>query len=108
MVVVVPVPSTPGVTSLFTGTVTGAGLTPNALAAYAAPQVLSLAGTTPSLTGAGAQPEVLSTGSGTGGSGNGAGTTPSTTRAGAQPEVLTSGPAPSGTGNQQTDKEEAR
>ncbi|MDW7631008.1 beta strand repeat-containing protein, partial [Azospirillum brasilense] len=99
VVVVVPVPSTPGVTSLFTGTVTRAGLTPNALAAYAAPQVLSLAGTTPSLTGVGAQPEVLSTG---------AGTTPSTSRAGAQPEVLTTGPAPSATGNQQTEKEEAR
>ncbi|NUB16158.1 hypothetical protein GAY28_28680 [Azospirillum brasilense] len=99
MVVVVPVPSTPGVTSLFTGTVTRAGLTPNALAAYAAPQVLSLAGTTPSLTGVGAQPEVLSTG---------AGTTPSTSRAGAQPEVLTTGPASSATGNQQTEKEEAR
>ncbi|WP_454016197.1 filamentous hemagglutinin N-terminal domain-containing protein [Azospirillum sp. Marseille-Q6669] len=99
VVVVVPVPSTPGVTSLFTGAMTHAGLTPNALAAYAAPQVLTLAGTTPSLTGVGAQPEVLSTG---------AGTTPSTTRAGAQPEVLTTGPAPSATGNQQTAKEEAR
>ncbi|KAA0687842.1 filamentous hemagglutinin N-terminal domain-containing protein [Azospirillum brasilense] len=108
VVVVVPVPSTPGVTSLFTGTVTRSGLTPNTLAAYAAPQVLSLAGTTPSLTGAGAQPEVLSTRSGADGSGNGAGTTPSTTRAGAQPEVLTTGPAPSATGNQQTEKEEAR
>ncbi|OYD80481.1 hypothetical protein CHT98_31140 (plasmid) [Azospirillum brasilense] len=105
VVVVVPVPSTPGVTSLFTGTVTSAGLTPNALAAYAAPQVLTLAG-------AGAQPEVLSTGSGMGGSGMGgsagAGTAPGTTRAGAQPEVLTTGPAPSVTGNQQTEKEEAR
>ncbi|UKJ77128.1 filamentous hemagglutinin N-terminal domain-containing protein [Azospirillum brasilense] len=99
VVVVVPVPSTPGVTSLFTGAMTHAGLTPNALAAYAAPQVLTLAGTTPSLTGVWAQPEVLSTG---------AGTTPSTTRAGAQPEVLTTGPAPSATGNQQTAKEEAR
>ncbi|TWA82081.1 hypothetical protein FBZ85_102456 [Azospirillum brasilense] len=99
VVVVVPVPSTPGVTSLFTGTVTRAGLTPNALAAYAAPQVLTLAGTTPSLTGAGTQPEVLSTG---------AGTNPSTTRAGAQSEVLTTGPAPSATGNQQTEEEEAR
>ncbi|QCN98175.1 filamentous hemagglutinin N-terminal domain-containing protein (plasmid) [Azospirillum argentinense] len=99
VVVVVPVPSTPGVASLFTGTMTRAGLTPNALAAYAAPQVLTLAGTTPSLTGVGAQPEVLSTG---------AGTNPSTTRAGAQPEVLTTGPAPSATGNQQTEEEEAR
>ncbi|MBB3264626.1 filamentous hemagglutinin family protein [Azospirillum sp. OGB3] len=105
VVVVVPVPSTPGVTSLFTGTVTRGGLTPNALAAYAAPQVLTLAG-------AGFQPEVLSTGSGVGGSGvggsTGAGTAPDTTRAGAQPEVLTTGPAPSATGNQQTEKEEAR
>ncbi|MDQ2103305.1 beta strand repeat-containing protein, partial [Azospirillum isscasi] len=99
VVVEVPVPSTPGVTSLFTGTITGAGLTPNALAAYAAPQVLSLSGTTPSLTGAGAQPEVLSTG---------AGTAPATGGAGAQPEVLTTGPAPSVTGNPQTEKEEAR
>ncbi|TWA85685.1 hypothetical protein FBZ83_103277 [Azospirillum brasilense] len=99
VVVVVPVPSTPGVTSLFTGTTTRAGLTPNALAAYAAPQVLTLAGTPPTLTGAGAQPEVLSTG---------AGTTPSTTGAGAQPEILTTGPAPSATGNQQTEEEEAR
>ena len=99
VVVVVPVPSTPGVTSLFTGTVGSAGLTPNALAAYAAPQVLTLAGTTPTLTGAGTQPEVL-TGSGVGGSA-GAGTAPGTTRAGAQPEVLTNG-------NQQTEKEEAR
>ncbi|TWA72857.1 hypothetical protein FBZ82_102458 [Azospirillum brasilense] len=99
VVVVVPVPSTPGVTSLFTGTTTRAGLTPNALAAYAAPQVLTLAGTTPTLTGVGAQPEVLSTG---------AGTTPSTTRAGTHPEILTTGSAPSATGNQQTEKEEAR
>ncbi|QCO18067.1 filamentous hemagglutinin N-terminal domain-containing protein (plasmid) [Azospirillum brasilense] len=99
VVVVVPVPSTPGVTSLFTGTVTRAGLTPDALAAYAAPQVLTLAGTAPTLTGAGTQPEVLTTG---------AGTTPSTTRAGAQPEVLTTGPAPSVTGNQQTEEEEER
>ncbi|CAO3455988.1 hypothetical protein [Azospirillum argentinense] len=110
VVVVVPVPSTPGVASLFTGTVTRAGLTPNALAAYAAPQVLTLAG-------AGTQPEVLSTGSGMGGSGMGgsgtgasagAGTTPGTNRAGAQPEVLTTGPAASAGGNQQTEKEEAR
>ncbi|MFC5358854.1 beta strand repeat-containing protein, partial [Azospirillum himalayense] len=100
VVVVVPVPSTPGVTSLFTGTVSSAGLTPNALAAYAAPQVLTLAGTTPTLTGAGTQPEVLTTSPGTGGSA-GAGTAPGTTRAGAQPDVLT-------TGNQQTEREEAR
>ena len=100
VVVEVPVPSTPGVTSLFTGTMTGAGLTPNALAAYAAPQVLTLSGTTPSLTGAGAQPEVLS---------NNSGNAPATTPAGTQPEVLsTDGPAPSATGNQQTEKEEAR
>ncbi|WP_114857042.1 filamentous hemagglutinin N-terminal domain-containing protein [Azospirillum brasilense] len=100
VVVVVPVPSTPGVASLFTGTVTRAGLTPNALAAYAAPQVLTL-------VGAGTQPEVLSTGSGMGASA-GAGTTPGTNRAGAQPEVLTTGPAASAGGNQQTEKEEAR
>ncbi|CAO3380993.1 filamentous hemagglutinin N-terminal domain-containing protein [Azospirillum argentinense] len=97
VVVVVPVPSTPGVASLFTGAVSRTSLTPNALAAYADPQVLTLGGTAPTLTGAGVQPEVLSTGSGSAG----AGTAPGTTRAGAQPEVLT-------TGNQQTEKEEAR
>ncbi|MCW2241359.1 filamentous hemagglutinin N-terminal domain-containing protein [Azospirillum canadense] len=62
IVVEVPVPSTPGVTSLFTGTMTSAGLTPNALDAFASPQVLTTSGTTPNLIGTGAQPSVLSTG----------------------------------------------
>ncbi len=62
IVVEVPVPSTPGATSLFTGTMTSAGLTPNALDAFASPQVLTTSGTTPNLIGTGAQPSVLSTG----------------------------------------------
>ena len=62
LVVEVPVPSNPGVNSLFTGTMTSAGLTPNALDAFASPQVLTSSGATPNLIGAGSQPSVLSTG----------------------------------------------
>ena len=62
LVVEVPVPSNPGVNSLFTGAMTSASLTPNALDAFASPQVLTSSGATPNLIGAGAQPAVLSTG----------------------------------------------
>ncbi|MFA7429625.1 MAG: hypothetical protein WCZ23_05685 [Rhodospirillaceae bacterium] len=49
MPVPVPVPSTPDASSLFTGTVTPSGITPNVLQAYMAPQVLTV----------GAQPQIL-------------------------------------------------
>ncbi|TWB71841.1 hypothetical protein FBZ87_10685 [Nitrospirillum amazonense] len=55
----VPVPSTPGVTALFTGTVSNTGITPDALSAYVSPQVLSAGGN--SVVGASAQPSVLTT-----------------------------------------------
>lgn len=42
----VPVPTTPGATQLFTGLVTAAGITPNVLAAFAAPPVLTVAPST--------------------------------------------------------------
>jgi filamentous hemagglutinin family protein len=52
-----PVPSTPSVSALFSGTVTSAGITPNALAAYQAPQVLTNVDT----LGAGSTPQILET-----------------------------------------------
>ncbi|ASG25239.1 filamentous hemagglutinin N-terminal domain-containing protein [Nitrospirillum viridazoti] len=55
----VPVPSTPGVTALFTGTVSNTGITPDALSAYVSPQVLSAGGN--SVVGVSAQPSVLTT-----------------------------------------------
>ena len=54
-------PSTPSVNSLFTSTLTSAGITPNAMDAFAAPQVLTTSGSTPDLLGAGNQPALLTT-----------------------------------------------
>ncbi|MBP7335489.1 filamentous hemagglutinin N-terminal domain-containing protein [Niveispirillum sp.] len=85
-----PVPSTPTATALFSGTVTSAGLTPNALSAYQAPQVL----TTVTILGAGNTPQVLETTGGGApvlGSGGSVGSGATGT---SSPSVITTTPAP--------------
>ncbi|SNS97476.1 MULTISPECIES: filamentous hemagglutinin N-terminal domain-containing protein [unclassified Azospirillum] len=84
-----PVPSTPTVTALFSGTVTSAGVTPNALAAYQAPQVLTSVNT----LGAGSTPQVLETTSGNAPVVSNGGSIGSGVQGAASPSVLTNAPA---------------
>ncbi|MFV3076809.1 filamentous hemagglutinin N-terminal domain-containing protein [Niveispirillum fermenti] len=89
-----PVPSTPTVASLFTGTVTSSGVTPNALSAYQAPQVLTNVG----LLETGGSVSVLQTSPAAGAAGGvGSGAAGSSS-----PSVLAApdGTAPAGAGSQ--------
>ncbi len=111
---VAPVPSTPGAASLFTGNVNPGGITPNALAAFTAPTVLTVSnnlggGINPGIVVPNQTGGVIGTpGAGSGGtSGGGTGATPVTPTQGSAPlgsstpsQGQGSGQSPQGQGSQ--------